>query len=79
MRRNGKRERRFAVCITDTEADLMLHKIYEVLSDESAAKSKYLRLVDESGEDYLYPATFFVLLELPEAAERAIVTTPRKA
>jgi hypothetical protein len=76
MRKNSKLERRFAICITDTEPDLVPRKIYEVLPDESADKSKYLRVVDESGEDYLYPASYFAFVELPHATERAILMIP---
>jgi hypothetical protein len=77
MRKNSKPEKQFAVCITDTEPDLIPRKIYQVLQEESAAKSKYIRVVDESGEDYLYPASYFVFVELPHAAERAILMTPQ--
>jgi hypothetical protein len=77
MRKNSKPERRFAICFADTEPDLIPRKIYEVLADESAAKSKYLRAVDESGEDCLYPESYFVPVELPHAAERAILTIPQ--
>lgn len=52
------RVRRFAVCLDNTgyPASLELHKIYRVLPDAQAARDGYLRIVDESGEDYLYPA-----------------------
>jgi hypothetical protein len=60
--------RRFALCITDVEPDLELRKVYEVLPDSSAAKDNYLRVVDESGEDYLYPGEYFVPVELPRKA-----------
>lgn len=73
MRRNSKQEHQFAICITDAEPDLMPRKIYQVLPDESAAKSKYIRVIDESGESYLYPASYFVFVELPHSAQRAIL------
>jgi hypothetical protein len=68
---------RFAVCITNTDypASLELHKIYRVLPDEEAAKDGDLRVVDESGEDYLYPAEFFVLIDVPKAVEQALLQT----
>lgn len=47
--------------------------IYQVLPDESAAKSNYIRVVDNEGEDYLYPAAYFVLVDFPRAAEQALV------
>lgn len=58
---------RFVVCIKNDECeDLELRKIYEVLPDEKAAEDDYIRIVDESGEDYLYPAVYFYPLELPQ-------------
>ena len=73
MKKRRNQEIRFAVCITDCEPDLELRKIYRVLPDKSAAKDNYLRIVDESGGDYLYPAHYFVLATLPQEAERALV------
>ena len=51
-------EPRFAICIANTDypAALEVRKIYQVLPDTDAAKHQYLRVIDESGEDYLYPA-----------------------
>lgn len=51
---------RFVICITGSEPDLELRKIYQVLPDEKAANSKHLRIIDESGEDYLYPEQCFI-------------------
>jgi hypothetical protein len=67
-------KRQFAVCVdnTDNEASLILRKIYEVLPDEKAAKDDLLRVVDESGEDYLYHRSQFILVELPAEVERAL-------
>ncbi len=70
MKKN--REVRFAVCINDSEPDLVFRKVYEVLLDKSAAKNDYIRIIDESGEDYLYPSTYFIFIELPQEAERAL-------
>ncbi len=66
---------RFAVCVNNAEypASLELHKIYRVLPDEDAEVDGDLRIVDESGEDYLYPADYFVLLELPQAVEKSLL------
>jgi len=61
--------------MTDSEPDLELRKIYQVLPDESAAKENLVRVIDESGEDYLYPASSFVFIELPQEAERAFLRT----
>ncbi len=66
---------RFAVCVNNTEypASLELHKIYRVLPDEDAAVDGDLRVVDESGEDYLYPTEYFVLVELPQTVEKSLL------
>jgi hypothetical protein len=66
---------RFAVCIKNQGylASLELRKLYEVLEDEDAAKDDMLRVVDESGEDYLYPASMFVFAPLPAAVEQAVL------
>ena len=66
---------RFAVCIIneDYEASLELHKIYRVISDEDAEVDGDLRVIDESGEDYLYPADWFVFIELPHALEKSLL------
>jgi len=65
----------FAVCVNNTEypASLELHKIYRVIPDEDAAGEGDMRVIDESGEDYLYPAEWFVLVELPEAVEQSLL------
>jgi hypothetical protein len=64
---------RFAICIRndDYEASLEMRKIYPVLPDAEAASHHRLRVIDESGEDYLYPDDFFMLIELPEAVRKA--------
>jgi len=72
---NNSTATRFALCInTGTPGDLHLHTVYQVLPDEKAAEAEYLRIVDESGEDYLYPASYFILLDLPPVATEAILT-----
>lgn len=66
---------RFAVCVNNDgyPASLELHKIYQVLPDEDAEVDGDLRVVDESGEDYLYSAGRFVVLELPQAVEESLL------
>jgi hypothetical protein len=66
---------RFVVCIdnSDYEASLELHKIYPAVPDSDAARDGDLRVVDESGEDYLYAASRFVAIEVPKALERAML------
>lgn len=68
-------EFKFAVCINNESypASLELRKIYQVMPDEKAAMHDLVRVVDESGEDYLYPKRFFVPIELPQAAEEAFL------
>ncbi|MDQ3258684.1 MAG: hypothetical protein M3R15_33255 [Acidobacteriota bacterium] len=68
-------EPKFAVCINNEgyPASLELRKIYQVMPDEKAAKHNLVRVIDESGEDYLYPERFFVRIELPQAAEEAFL------
>jgi hypothetical protein len=66
---------RFAVCVNNADypASLELHKIYRVLPDGDVKVEGDLRVVDESGEDYLYPADYFVLLELPQSVEKSLL------
>ena len=61
----------YALCITDAEPDLQPRKVYKILPDRIASKDNYLRVIDESGEDYLYPDRYFVQLKLPQSAEIA--------
>jgi len=62
---------KFAVCIRSDDADLLTPRmIYQVLPDESAAKSNHVRVIDNEGEDYLYPAEYFMFLDLPQEIER---------
>lgn len=65
---------RFVVCIRNDGADdLELRKLYQVLSDAAAAQEGYLRIVDESGEDYLYPADYFAVVELSQSVQDALL------
>ena len=66
---------KFAVCIEneDYEASLELHKIYRVLADKDADLDGDIRVIDESGEDYLYPADWFVFIELPRSLEKSLL------
>ena len=62
----------YAICVENRGAeDLEVRKVYRVLHDNDAAASGYIRVIDDSGEDYLYPAHYFVALELPQKAKRA--------
>jgi hypothetical protein len=65
----------FAICVDNSEypASLELHKVYRVLPDEDAEQDGDLRVIDESGEDYLYPADYFMMLELPHDVQRVLL------
>ena len=74
MSRREKPATKFAVCIHSDDADLLTPRmIYRVLPDENAAKSNYIRVIDNEGEDYLYPAEYFMFLRLPEEIEQAFL------
>ncbi|PWU20376.1 MAG: hypothetical protein C5B50_04100 [Verrucomicrobia bacterium] len=65
-------EHRFAVCIKNDDCgDLERRKVYEVLQDAKAEHEGHLRILDESGEDYLYPESYFVPIHLPRRAQEA--------
>jgi len=69
----AKENHKFALCVENTDCeDLEKRKVYQVLPDDDAEKEGYLRVVDESGEDYLYPQSYFVLISLPYEAEEAL-------
>jgi hypothetical protein len=72
MKARKKREIKFVICIVDSEPDLEIRKVYKVLPDHPAEKEGHLRVIDESGEDYLYPVKLFVPVEVSEEAERAL-------
>ncbi|HEX5706401.1 MAG TPA: hypothetical protein VFX96_03855 [Pyrinomonadaceae bacterium] len=56
------------------DVDLLTPRmVYQVLPDESAARSNYVRVIDNEGEDYLYPADYFVFVDLPREVERALL------
>jgi hypothetical protein len=64
----------FAICIHTDDADLLTPRmIYKILPDESAAKSNYIRVIDNEGEDYLYPADYFIFVDFPREIERALL------
>ena len=66
---------KFLLCINneDYPASLEVRKLYRVVPDPTAEALKFVRVVDESGEAYLYPADYFVPIELPQAARVAFV------
>jgi hypothetical protein len=66
--------RRYAVCIRNkgSEASLVLNKLYVLLPDARAASDDLVRVVDEDGEDYLYPRDWFVAVEVPKAVQASL-------
>lgn len=74
MRRHSRPRVRFAVCIKNKgyEASLERGKVYRMISDPGAARHGYVRIVDESGEDYGYSAERFMAIDLPKSLEKAL-------
>lgn len=70
-------KRRLVICVdnTDYEVSLERRKIYVALPDAVAKRHRYVWVVDESGEDYLFPSKYFVDVDLPPAARRAVLQT----
>ena len=68
-------EPRFALCVKSDECeDLEQRKIYRVLPDKRGERDGYIRIVDESGEDYLYPESYFVHVRLSRKAKQAVAS-----
>ncbi|MBI4461118.1 MAG: hypothetical protein HY648_13815 [Acidobacteria bacterium] len=68
-----KRRNRFVLCVQNNGCDdLELRKVYQVIPDSEAAAEGYLRVIDESGEDYLYPASCFTPIELSTEAAKIL-------
>ena len=64
---------RFAICIQTDDATLLTPRmIYQVLPDKSADRSNYVRVIDNEGEDYLYPADYFIFVDFPPSVARAL-------
>jgi hypothetical protein len=74
--KGGVAAKRFVICINNGGYldDLKVRTVYQLLPDESAAKSNYIRIIDETGEDYLYPAELFASIELPRELEKVLLT-----
>jgi len=68
-------EKHFVICVRNDEYEgaLELRKIYEVLEDRDAEPHDLVRVIDESGEDYLYPRDWFLTIQLPQNIEDVIV------
>lgn len=69
--------RHFMICVENRgyEASLEIRKVYEVLSDREAERRHQIRVIDESGEDYLYPEEYFALVRLPSATKEKLELT----
>jgi hypothetical protein len=65
----------FVVCINNADypASLELHKIYRIITDKEVEKEGDIRIIDESGEDYIYPSTYFVPIQVPQAVEESLL------
>ena len=65
----------FALCVdnSDYQASLILGKVYHIVPDPRAAKDDLVRIVDESGEDYLYHKSYFVLVDFPPAVRKKVL------
>jgi hypothetical protein len=75
----ARRKTRFLLCVRKKGCeDLERRKLYEQLPDARGAEEGFVRVVDESGDDYLYPADRFVAVELPREAEQALAVAARK-
>ena len=71
-----KENQTFALCIGNKDCeDLEIRKIYQVLPDDDAEREGYIRIIDESGEDYLYPQSYFILVRLPREAQKALIVS----
>jgi hypothetical protein len=74
VKASTRKKKRFVVCVRNTgyPASLELRKIYQAMPDADAAAHGLVRVIDESGEDYLYPAKFFKAVDLPQQVATAI-------
>jgi len=64
---------KYALCLTNVECDdLELRKMYQIIPDKKATSDGYIRVIDDSGEDYLYPESYFVPVRLPQKTQRLV-------
>ena len=72
---NSPSAARFAVCVANTGYETSLHrnKIYAVIAVTDAAHDGDIRIVDESGEDYLYPAEWFIAIDVPDTVRKSVL------
>ena len=76
MGKSSISKRRFVVCVKNEgyEVSLERRKIYVRIEDQEAQAHKLIRVIDESGEDYLFPEKMFIPIELPQPIRRAVLT-----
>ena len=76
MTTKARRSKRYVLCLSNRGygASLVVRRLYEQVADPEAAKRGLLRVVDESGEDYLFPRVLFAALELPDAIRQRLAT-----
>jgi len=72
---------KFAICVNNADypVSLELHKLYRLVPDGEVERDGDLRVIDESGEDYLYPAEYFLVVEFPQTVQRALQTSFARA
>jgi len=80
MKKNTK-QKHFALCLnnTDYKASLIPGKIYRILKDAKGSKDDLVRIVDESGEDYLYHKSLFVFVDLPKTLTKKLIAIEKAA
>jgi hypothetical protein len=73
------KQKQFAVCVRNKRYEVSLEprKIYEVVPDADAAKHSQIRVVDESGDDYLFPESFFAPLDLSPTLRKALLAATK--
>lgn len=72
----NKKNFNFVLCIENKDAgDLQKRKVYQFIMDTKAEKEGFYRIVDDSGEDYLYPKSYFISIQIPEKAAEAILAS----
>ena len=73
MKQNNQ-EKHFVICVRNEgyPASLEIRKIYEVVPDTTSGEHGLVRVIDESGEDYLYPEGYFIPIDLPHSVEEAL-------
>lgn len=76
----SRKHSKFVLCVrSNASEDLEQRKVYQLLPDRAAAREGYIRVIDESGEDYLYPSEYFVPLKLPTAAAQELLSSSRRS